>query len=62
VLVEMRRLLEALKRPKFWLIVAWILLPFNTVSVILYTSLPAILALCVNVVVVTAQMWGRLRP
>jgi hypothetical protein len=55
----MRQLLGMLQRPKFWLVVAWILLPINIMSVLWYTSLPAILALCVNVAVVTAPLWRR---
>ena len=56
-----RRLSEAPQKPKFWLIVAWVLLPINIVSVLWFTSLPAILALCVNVAVVTATLWRRPR-
>jgi len=57
----MWRLFANLQRPKFWLIVAWLLLHINIVSVILYTSVPAILALCINLAVVIAPFWQRHR-
>jgi hypothetical protein len=56
----MLALLRFFGRPAFWLVVAWLLLPVNIVSVILYTSVPAILALCVNVAVVASPLWWRL--
>lgn len=59
--LEMHRLATLLKQPKFWLGVTWILLPINIVSVWWYTSVPAILALCVNVGIITAPLYWRLR-
>ena len=57
----MRQLLGLLQRPKFWLVVAWVLLPINIISVLWYRSVPATLALCVNVAVVIAPLWRRSR-
>jgi hypothetical protein len=50
-----------LQRPKFWLGVAWLLLPVNIVSVLWYVSLPAILAPCVNIAIVAAPLWQQPR-
>ena len=50
------------KRPSLWLIVALILVPINIASVLWNPSLPAILALCINIAVVSAPLWWRPRP
>ncbi len=52
---------QLLGRPKFWLVIAWILLPLNIANVVFSPSLIAILVLCVNVAVVTTPLWQRPR-